>query len=91
MTPFLNLPRAVFPGEIHVLAQYVAWVEIAVSSTVAQLVIGLASGKTIESGIFQPNEKTVTTLREYRDQIMDDLIARLSVQDAKPAYAELPG
>ena len=90
-SPFLNLRREVFPGEIHVVASYVAYVEIAISRTTAQLVIGLPSGKTIESHIYEPTDVTFTRLRELRDEIIDDLSDRLRAEaEAVPQYAPLP-
>lgn len=90
MTPFLNLPRAVFHGEISVIASSVAYVEIVTSTVAYHLVVGLASGKILESPPFEPTDKNLTLLREYRDQILDDIAAKLSVPDARPAYATLP-
>ena len=90
MTPFLNLPRAAFPGELHVLASHIAWVEISQSRTTMQLVIGLPSGHRIESLIFEPTDATLQRLRELRDQIIDDLTERLQAQADKPTYAQLP-
>jgi hypothetical protein len=90
-SPFLNLNRSVFPGEIHILASHVVWVEISQSRTTMQLVLGLPSGHRIESLIFEPTEATLQRLREIRDEILDDLRERLQVQaDDKPAYAPLP-
>ena len=89
-TPFLNLRREIYPGEIHVVASKVAWIEISLSRTTAQLVIGLESGKTIESHVFEPTDQTITRLRELRDEILDDLIVRLQAEDDRPKYAPLP-
>ena len=89
-SPFLSLNRQTFPGEIHVLASKVAWVEITLSRSVAQIVIGLESGRTIESSMFEPTDQTVIRLREIRDEILDDLIARLQTAEDKPKYAQLP-
>lgn len=90
MTPFLQLPRAAFGGEISVLAAHVSYVEITVTRVALHLVLGLTSSRTIESPAFEPTDKNLAILREYRDSIVDDITAKLSSSAPKVEYAQLP-
>ncbi len=87
-SPFLNLPRAAFGGEIMVVAAHVSYIEIAVSRAAYHLVIGLTSTRVVESPPFEATDLNLARLREYRDQLADDLAERLQADD-RPAYAQL--
>lgn len=89
-SPFIALPVKYFVSDVVVRAEHVSYIEVIRAQSGSKIVIGLHGGGTLDSFVFQPDDATLSSLRQMRDQIMNELAEKLAPTSEAPSWRALP-
>jgi hypothetical protein len=87
-SPFISLDRRYFGSDTIVRAEFVVYIELVRVQSGSKVTLGLHGGGTLDSFLFPPDDQTLASLRQIRDQIMNDITEKL--QPDAPSWRALP-